>query len=377
MRSVANKRALFVIPADVANGAERVTAHYAQALARRPGWEVTLRVVCSPREPSFGDTLSGCGVKVEYGPYPRERISLPAFVLSLARNRYDLVFSSILHLNGLISFAKGIGWLKADRLITRESNVFADRYFGFQRIVRTRFLRMYGAQDLIIAQTERMAEQLRPLLKGDLAKKVQVIPNPIDVKVVQDKAVIPLNPDLHARLTRRPYMVWMGRLIDWKRPTVAVDVLKAVREQTGMDLGLVILGAGPLMEETRDYVRVSGLDDAVIILGRQENPFSIARLCRVGLSTSLGLEGFPNVILEMMATGLPSIVTTPGADGLDQLPGIRVTSGFQVEEIAAQVTDVLLNDIDASALYIDALSLRHPDVLIGNLVPISAAGDVL
>ena len=364
MTSQAVKRALFVIPADVANGAERVTAHYAEALARVGGWEVTLRSVCSQREPSFASTLSSSGVRVEYGIYPRERIALPAFLLGLRKQRYDLVFSSILHINGLLSLAKKIGWLRAGQLVTRESNIFVDRYVGMKWYIKKIFLDMYGAQSLIIVQTEEMAAKLRPIVSRLLRENVVVIPNPIDAFDVRLKSSMPLDEWLRGKLTGRPYILWMGRFIDWKRPGLAVDVVEAVRRKTGLDIGLIMLGGGPLLNSTREYVKSKGLDEVVLTPGRREDPYAIASLCRVGISTSLGLEGFPNVILEMMAAGVPSIVTTPGADGLNMLPGVQVTDGFELNEIVENIVGILENDSNYADLYEGALAARHPDVLV-------------
>lgn len=335
------KSALFVLLADLPNGAERVTAGFAAALAARPDWDVTVQVVCSRREPSFADTLRSSGVTVLYGPYPRERIATPLFLLGLPRRRYDLVFSSILHMNGLLAAAARIGWLRTRRLVTRESNVFADRYHGFERAIRSLFLWAYGPQALVVVQSRRMGEALRPLLGKGVQDRIRMIPNPTDVDAVRRRAEEPLDPALAEVLDARPHIVWMGRLIDWKRPELAVQVLHRVREISGRDVGLAILGDGPMAGAVTTEVERLGLQDRVLTPGRQENPFNIARRCRVGLSTSLALEGFPNVLLEMMAAGVPSIVTTACADGLTDVPGIRVTEDFSAESLAQAICDEL------------------------------------
>jgi glycosyltransferase involved in cell wall biosynthesis len=358
------KRALFVVPADVANGAERVTAHYAAALARRGDWEVTFRSVCSQRTPSFGATLQALGLRTQYGPYPRERVALPSFLFGLPRVKYDLVFSSILHINGLLALARCFGWLRAGCLITRESNVFSDRYTGLTGIFRRQFLNMYKSQDRIIVQTQEMGAKLLPLLSPKMRNCVTVVPNPIDAGAVRALADREIEPDLASKLSKRPHIIWIGRFIDWKRPNLAIDIIKDLRDIHNIDIGLVMLGSGPLIEAAKFHARALGVGDDVLILGRRENPYAVAKLCRIGLSTSLGLEGFPNVILEMMASGVPSIVSTPGADGLNSLPGVRVTRGFEKAELLDEIATILSSSETSVALYDDALDARHPDVVL-------------
>lgn len=358
------KRALFVVPADVANGAERVTAHYAAALARRGDWEVTFRSVCSQRTPSFGATLQAFGVRAQYGLYPRERISLPSFLLGLPRVKYDLVFSSILHINGLLAFARTLGWLRTSCLITRESNVFTDRYTGISGVVRRQFINMYRSQDRIIVQTQEMGAKLLPLLPLKMRERVKVVPNPIDAGAVRALASKGVEPELASRLSKRPHIIWIGRFIDWKRPNLAIDIVKDLRERHSIDIGLVMLGNGPLVEAAKGHAQALGVGDDVLILGRREDPYAVARMCRIGLSTSLGLEGFPNVILEMMASGVPSIVSTPGADGLNLLPGVRVTQGFEKADLLNEIVSVLSSSETSVAAYDVALGVRHPDAVL-------------
>ena len=359
------KRALFVVPADVANGAERVTAHYAAALARRGDWEVTFRVVCSQRAPSFGATLQASGVRAQYGHYPRERIALPLFLLGLAGKSYDLVFSSILHINGLLALAKALGWLRVGCLITRESNVFSDRYTGFMGLVKRQFLNMYRSQERIIVQTQEMGVKLLPLLSPEMRRRVKVVPNPIDAEAVRALAAKEIELGLASKLSARPHIIWIGRFIDWKRPNVAIDVLRDLRQKHNIDIGLVMLGSGPLIDAAKVYARASGVGDDVLILGRREDPYAVAKMCHIGLSTSLGLEGFPNVILEMMASGVPSIVSTPGADGLKALPGVRVTEGFSKEDLVSEILSVIERCENSVDSYSVALNARHPDAVLG------------
>jgi glycosyltransferase involved in cell wall biosynthesis len=119
----------------------------------------------------------------------------------------------------------------------------------------------------------------------------------------------------------------------------------------------VFIGDGPLETQLREEAFRLDILDRVLFLGRLKNPYPIMAACRYGLLTST-VEGFPNVVLEMMACGLRKIVVTPCAGDLHDLPGVTVTRSFEPAEIADALGTAIEMGEDRSAEYRSAAASR-------------------
>ncbi|MCH4191064.1 MAG: glycosyltransferase [Butyrivibrio sp.] len=75
---------------------------------------------------------------------------------------------------------------------------------------------------------------------------------------------------------------------------------------------LVILGGGELESDLRGLTCELGLQDKVLFLGMQKNPFDYMKLADVFVLSS-DVEGMPNALLEAMQCDLPVISTECGA----------------------------------------------------------------
>lgn len=114
-------------------------------------------------------------------------------------------------------------------------------------------------------------------------------------------AVLPAGlPDVHPRIGI------VGRLTDQKGHSDALETLALVSRTRPAHL--LILGAGPLEAQLKDQSARLGITDKVHFLGWREDVTSILSHLDVMLSTSLW-EGFPTVLLEAMAQGVPVIAT--------------------------------------------------------------------
>ncbi|MER9952302.1 glycosyltransferase [Mesorhizobium sp. M0047] len=360
------KLALVAIPLDIRGGAETILKLVAQALARRPDWDVEIGFLGSQ---AAGDAVGPLQdeIRRSYGFGGGKAMSELLLAPRLIRHRYDLVFSSHTRVNSFLAAARSIGVLRSRRLVARESTVLLDRFNGPRALTYRALYAAYGSQDMVVAQTSYMNERLRDVLPRRAIDKLCTLPNPVDEDLIVKMSTEMLAEDDAKMISRRPQIVWCGRLIEVKRPTIAIDVLAEVRRRTGEDYELSMVGAGPMEAELRAYAGRFDLASRVNLLGQRDNPFPLFRASRAGLLTS-AIEGFPNVLLEMMACRIPGIVTTPCAGDLDMLSGLEISAGFGALEIA----DALLKVIhagDRSALYGETLSERSPgrfaDVLLG------------
>jgi glycosyltransferase involved in cell wall biosynthesis len=153
-------------------------------------------------------------------------------------------------------------------------------------------------------------------------------------------------------------------------------VLAAVRKLTGRDLQLVFMGDGDQRQLVEAAAKSAGLDGDVVFLGQQSNPFAVMRACQYGLMTS-AREGFPNVVLEMMACGVKAIVMTPCAGDLETLTGVHVTKDFSSRALADALSTAINEGHDFSRTYravvaersveryVDAILGAGPPLIVG------------
>ena len=88
--------------------------------------------------------------------------------------------------------------------------------------------------------------------------------------------------------------------------------------------------------------------------------------CDLGLLTS-DVEGYPNVIPEMLACGVRRVVTTNCAGGLDALPGVVVCD----DASPATLAHALLSAAEAQATPVDlkdVLAARRPEQFFQRLL---------
>jgi glycosyltransferase involved in cell wall biosynthesis len=349
------KRALFIVITDYPGGAERVTFSLAAELATRSGWEVEVKIVCSKLTDSFSERVLPPSVRVSYGPAQNWFLAFPLLPFRLMFRRYDLVFTTHVYTNALLSLLRRMRLVRTGRLVLRESTSPFDRFSG-ARASRFRFLyRAYGEEDLIIAQTGYMAEHVRPWLPARSAARLGVLPNPVNTKMIESAAAQPLEPTLRQCLEGHRNVLFCGRLIDCKQPQIALRAFRIALKDDEL-AQLVFLGAGPLESGLRQQATEAGLADRILFLGFRSDPFPIMAACQYGLVTSFK-EGFPNVVVEMMACEMHKIIVTPCAGDLEKLPAVTVTHAFGGEEIA-EALKAAVDGENCSEVYRDFAATR-------------------
>lgn len=335
------KTALFMVPGDDPGGAEQIASTLANAVSRRPGWRVEYSVLSPRSDPSFSLSRLAPEVEARFGN-GSPTVGWLALPAQLTGRSFDLVFTTHVHTNALMCVARRLGWLRTRRLVTRESTTLFDRFSGPRAwLVRTLYA-AYGSQDLAISQTAYMLDHIAPRLTRRAADRLVVLGNPVDLPALDRLAAFPPPEAVTRRLSGRVNLLVCGRMIEMKQPLLALETFASLVSERSERLQLVFMGDGPLRLRIEQHAQALGLADCVVFLGRQANPYPIMRLCQYGLLTS-SREGFPNVVLEMMACGLRKIVTTPCAGDLNTLPGVTVTKGFD----APQLADALVRSMTA------------------------------
>jgi glycosyltransferase involved in cell wall biosynthesis len=170
--------------------------------------------------------------------------------------------------------------------------------------------RLYRLADAAIAVSHPVGSDL--VSSFDLApEKIFVVPNPL-AKVSQSR---PRRRATGPEIT----LVLPSRLVPQKRPLIAVDVARELNRR-GRPTRIIAFGRGELGPELARAAESAGV--SVDLRGWEEQWFDHVPAESVVLLPSF-CEGFPNVILEAAAVGLPSVAISNALGVADAvIPGV-------------------------------------------------------
>ncbi len=154
---------------------------------------------------------------------------------------------------------------------------------------------VYPKAAILVNQTEAAAQWFR----GWMGNKVRIISNPVMTPEFNDG---PTEYDL-SNLS----LIAMGRLHHQKGFDTLLKAMRNVHDSMP-DLRLTILGEGPMRKSLECYRNELGLEDIVQFPGRVKRPQDILKQAELFVLSSV-TEGFPNVLCEAMAVGLPVVST--------------------------------------------------------------------
>lgn len=262
-------------------------------------------------------------------------------------NNIKHAISSQSLINGLLGFLKFFKILNHTKLVLRESTSIFLRFNGFKLLLyKTAYVIGYRQADLIICQTDLMKQQLLEALPW-LKKKntIVVIPNPVNLDEINTKANEVINFEID------DFIVAAGRLI----PEKGFDILiEAFSQLENTALKLIILGVGEVEEHQKlaNQIHRLHLENRVILYGYVKNVYPIfnkAKLCVV----SSRIEGFPNVLLQMMSQN-NNVVSTICAGEIANINGIFKCEPNDVNTLSAIMEKALMNNKDNRSLYFNA-----------------------
>lgn len=259
---------------------------------------------------------------VIYMPLPYKLLKL-SFILMFPLLAYTFLTKKITHtfstqslINSSLGLYKRIGIIRNCKVIVRESNSIFQLFKGLKLFRYTIGYKLgYAGVDLVICQTNVMKDNLLNALPWlEKKTKVKVIPNPINLESIEDK-----EKEEIPGLSTTEYIVAAGTLTHKKGFDILIDGFSKILE-TYPNLKLNILGRGPLKDELQQRIHGLGLENHINLQGFVRNVypyFKHAKACVI----SSRIEGFPNVLLQMM-TQNTRIVSTLSAGDIDAVPGI-------------------------------------------------------
>jgi glycosyltransferase involved in cell wall biosynthesis len=293
-------RILVIISTLDGGGAERATANLARLWVQR------------------GDDVTVAALKSARSSYP---IEPPAQVISLglagaSRNLWEGVTSNVQRVRAIRRLMRDLNPDVTLGMMTTASVLVAfagfglrSRTFGAERTypphtMGGRFWKSlrnvaYGLLDGVAAQTDAASDWLRHHTR---ARRVFTIPNAVEYPLsdsgqsIAPTSVVPDNQSI---------AIAVGRLAPEKDFDTLIRAFAATTKQR-VGWSLVILGDGPDRTALKALVSALGAEDRIFLPGWAGNIAEWHKRASFFVLSSR-FEGFPNALLEAMASGLPVV----------------------------------------------------------------------
>lgn len=352
------KNILILLPTDSMGGAEQylkmVASFYKEAV-------VKVFFLQTTGQRSWDGSMDH--IHLHYPKSNNKALSVARFLFnSDHRNiQFHYIFTSHVYTTGLIGIMLRLGLIRTTYFVARESTSIFLRFKGIKLLTYKLFYTLgYKKVDLLICQTQLMKDQL---LQGfssiEKITKVKVIPNPIDFSLIKER-----EKDAFPEKLPEKYIVSAGRLIPEKGYDILIKSFSALKSNFP-ELKLVILGDGHLKGELSQLVASLGLEEDVLFKGFVGNVYPYFKRATVCVVASR-MEGFPNVLLQMMSQN-PRVVSTTCAGGISEIPGISISETNSVSSLTRAIKTALESETDHSAVFNDFLKQRDISTFTGRI----------
>jgi glycosyltransferase involved in cell wall biosynthesis len=294
------KKKIFLIVGSLgAGGSERVYWLLSQYF-NKEAYSVSV-VFLNAREQCFPTNIEG----IEFIDLKTIKASRSFFKLYglLKAAKPFAVFSTNDHINILTAMVAC--FLKVPNLIARASNnpQQMKQFYGFKARFYNLFTRFLSFRfNFIVCQSVEMQQAISKLY-GISLNKLKVISNP----VLYTSAI---KKQSHNAVQRK--LIIVARLNREKGLFRLLEVMEELPE----NYVLTIAGDGPLMGDLKDRVRLRKLGNRVTFLGEVKEVSTLISAYDLFVLCSF-TEGFPNVILEALASGVPVVTFRVG--GIDEM----------------------------------------------------------
>jgi glycosyltransferase involved in cell wall biosynthesis len=315
-----------VVPQDIARGAQRYASLMTQGIDDGHRHEILTLFASETSELVVDHALGIPSGRMRYlGLDPRVVIALrsrlnqvaPDVVVAHGGEALKYVIFALPRVESVIYVRIGVSTAKA--------NVPPRRFFQ-SLLMRT--------PDQIVAVSDAVRCELLSRYRVP-SNKVTVIPNSRDESVFA--------PDDSATDEESPTLIFVGHLIESKRPELFLEVVTRLRDHD-LSFRAQIVGAGPLLKKVSELAAAAQVE----ALGRRNDIPDLMRAADVFVFTSLREgEGMPGVLIEAALSGL-SIVSTdvPGASDVveDGVSGFIVPVN-DVRELEERVRLLIANPL--------------------------------
>lgn len=239
--------------------------------------------------------------------YPFDAIRLGRFVMKRGITNITCQDSSFTAMVG-VALKKSFNVPLEIQIHTDIGSPYFARSFG-NRIRKAMALSYIRKADTIRVVSSRIKTFLTGKL-GITENKITVRPIVVETEEIARAAI---TVDLHKKYPQFSKITLMAsRITEEKNISMAIEAWKDIRSHKS-DIGLVIVGSGPLLESLESKVAKLGLQEVVKFESwvNRETLFSYYKSADVFLNTSF-FEGYGMTLVEAKAAGLKTISTDVG-----------------------------------------------------------------
>lgn len=285
-------KVLFVIPTLIGGGSERVFLNLLEEISRDKFYVNLIVILKTKNHPSLPPNTNVIYLnkrKTWHGLF---------FIYSyIKRNKPEVVFSTLGHLNLLISLIIPF-FKKRIRFVARESNTLSvhNKFEKYPKLFEFLTNTTYKKFSMIIAQSQYMKKDMiyNYKIKPD---KIFQIYNPVKSFYVRNKST-EFDPFDCSFFN----IVFVGRLSKQKRVEDAILIM----DDLPPNFKLHIIGDGEESEKIKELINDLNLKDKISLYGFLENPYPFISRANCLISTSI-YEGLPNVVIEAITLGTPVV----------------------------------------------------------------------
>ena len=280
-------RIVFIIPSLHTGGSERVMLHLVRHLDRNK-FDLILLVL---KQEGGMLRFVPDDIQVVYFHFTRTVYSVFSILLAVRKYRPDILFSTLGHVNLLVALLKPF-LPKKCFLIARESSIVSirNRDERYPKVFDFLFKSVYKRFHRIICQSEYMKNDL--ILNFAIPEnQITVINNPVDFTLMPSPV----------ENTGMPLFISVGQL----RPEKGYERIIKALAHCKLEFRYNIIGGGN-QDKIQNVINECKLEHKTVLLGASANPFDAMASADCLLLGSY-YEGFPNVILEANACGVPVI----------------------------------------------------------------------
>lgn len=211
------------------------------------------------------------------------------------------------------------------------------------------------------------------LIKTDLVKnydinekKILTIYNPYDLEKIE-KLSKELIEDEYESIFKGNVIITVGRLNHLKGHWHLIRAFKKIND-CKKDVKLVILGEGELKEYLQSLIDSLDLNNNVHLLGFKTNPYKYIKKSSIFVLPSLS-EGFPNVLAESMACGIP-VISCDCKSGPREILAPGTDIEYQCIETEYAEHGILIPVCDGKYYSFDDLLTKEEDIMANSILEI-------